>query len=180
MVEPAVSRTPSPDSPEALLEKFLAGDDAAFTRLVARYESRLYAYIARMAGDAVPPADIFQKTFITAAETASSFDWRTSSFSTWLYRIARNAALEEIRLRSPSSSPGGAGEAADSADGRRIRAALVRLPADQREAFLLKEEGDLTFEEIGSVLGCGREAARSRFHSAAGALRSPAGTGAHD
>ncbi|MCD8139262.1 MAG: hypothetical protein LUE17_05720 [Planctomycetaceae bacterium] len=55
--------------------------------------------------------------------------------------------------------------------GERIRQVLQEIPEVQREAFLLKEEGGLDFEEVGAVLGCGRETAKSRFRLAVGKLR---------
>lgn len=175
------------DAPESLLERYIAGDDAAFGELVGRYEEKLFAFIARMTGDNHLAEDIFQQVFIKVAKNAAAFDGR-ASFSTWLYRIARNAALDELRRRSrrPEERAGEAGEleslrdpaAASPIDALtrreladRVRAALLQIPEAQREAFLLKEEGDLDFGEIGAVLGCGRETAKSRFRLAVGKLR---------
>ncbi|MCD8139263.1 MAG: sigma-70 family RNA polymerase sigma factor [Planctomycetaceae bacterium] len=94
-----LSATPSPDGPERLLQRYLDGDDDAFGALVARYESSLYAYIVRMVGDAHAAEDVFQQTCIKVAKGAAGFDGR-ASFSTWLFRIARNAALDELRRQA--------------------------------------------------------------------------------
>lgn len=168
-------------SPEALLESYLAGDDGAFGELVARYESRLFAFAARMTGDDRLAGDIFRKTFVNVAKNAASFNGGTS-FAAWLYRIAGNAALDELRRRSrrrgepagdASAVPPGDEPAATAGDlSEQVRRALALLPEEQREAFLLKEEGDLNFEETGVALGCGRETAKSLFRLAAGKLRS--------
>ncbi len=177
-----------PDAPELLLARYAAGDDDAFRRLVERYEDRLFAFIARMTGDDHLAQDVFQQAFLNVARHARDFDGR-ASFSTWLYRIARNATLDALRRRA--RRPDDAATADDALDslpaprqespldrlareeaGERIRAALAQLPEAQREAFLLKEEGNLDFAGIGAVLGCGRETAKSRFRLAVEKLRS--------
>lgn len=175
------------DTPEQLLERYLAGDDAAFGELVARYEVRLFAFIHRMTGDLHLAEDVFQQVFVKVAKSAASFDGR-ASFSTWLFRIARNASLDELRRRSkrPEETPGSLDTLGSLADqgtitplealtreelGERIRLALQQIPEAQRETFLLKEEGTLDFGEVGAILGCGRETAKSRFRLAVGKLR---------
>lgn len=177
----------APDVPERLLERYVNGDGEAFETLVGLYEERLFIFIARMTGDNHLAEDVFQQTFIKVAQKAELFDGR-ASFSTWLYRIARNAALDELRKRrrEHTLSDADAAGMASVADANavspldkltrdelaeRVRSALTRLPEAQREAFLLKEEAELTFEEIGQVLGCGRETAKSRFRLAVGRIR---------
>ena len=186
MARPQTS-PPRPDAPEQLLERYVAGDAEAFGELVGLYEEKLFAFIARMTGDAHLAEDVFQQTFIKVAQKADVFDGR-ASFSTWLYRIARNAALDELRKRSREARPvdpdwGGLETVADDGavspldllaieeTAERVREALSRLPVAQRETFLLKEEGNLGFAEIGEVLGCGRETAKSRFRLAVARIR---------
>ena len=181
---------PPPDSrgaPERLLERYLAGEASAFEDLVGLYEEKLFAFIVRMTGDNHLAEDVFQQTFIKVAKNAAAFDGR-ASFSTWLYRIARNATLDELRKRRnaprlPDSESAGMEGVADRTavapldklvrdeQVERVRSALTLLPDAQREAFLLKEEGDLDFGAIGAILGCGRETAKSRFRLAVGKLR---------
>lgn len=175
------------DPPERLLERYIAGDDGAFGQLVARYEDKLFAYLARMVGDAHLAEDVFQQTFIKVAANAAAYDGR-ASFSTWLYRIARNAALDALRRRarrpeelsarsegilaeSPARTEPPLDRLSREEMAERVREALLRIPDAQREAFLLKEEGDMDFNEIGVVLGCGRETAKSRFRLAVTKLR---------
>ncbi len=181
-------------TPEQLLGRYLAGDDEAFGLLVARYEDRLYAFLARMTGDAHLAEDIFQQTFVKVAKNAAAFDGR-ASFTTWLYRIARNAALDEFRRRARRHEGTGmqSNSDIDMADAsrrppldalmeeelaERIRAVLETLPKEQREAFLLKEECELNFDEIGVILDCGKETAKSRFRLAVGKIRAALGVGA--
>lgn len=179
---------PDPNAaPEQLLERYISGDDLAFAALVQRYETKLYAFINRMTGDGHLAEDVFQQVFIKVAKNARAFDGR-ASFSTWLYSIARNTTLDELRRRAkrpiePGASPGEFSHMADPTSvsplekltreelAAQIRAAIMTLPEAQREAFLLKEEAELDFGEIGAILGCGRETAKSRFRLAVGKLR---------
>jgi RNA polymerase sigma-70 factor (ECF subfamily) len=191
-----VVRQPSPgrdDAPERLLRRYLAGDDEAFGLLVERYEERLYAFIERMVGDGHLAEDVFQQTFVKVAVNATAYDGR-ASFSTWLFRIARNSALDELRKRRRTPVPAdphalslesrpdaGAVRPLDKLaldeQAERVRAALADLPEEQREAFLLREEGDLDFAQIGDIQGCARETAKSRFRLAVEKLRIALGAG---
>ncbi len=121
------------------------------------------------------------------AAKGGGFD-RRSSFSTWLFRIARNAAVDELRRRgrekaihgkdmadlpelaAPGCSPLEMLEKAELL--ARVRQAIDELPEAQREAFLLKEEADLDFQEIAEIVGCPRDTIKSRFRLALEKLRS--------
>lgn len=181
------------DVPERLLERYLAGDADAFEALVGLYEDKLYGFILRMVGDAHLAEDVFQQVFMKVATHAATFDGR-ASFSTWVYRIARNAAQDELRRKrrrrvaSVADPDGGGMEnifasneptpleklAADEL-AEKIRQALDEIPPAQRAAFLLKEEAEMDFTEIGMVMGCGKETAKSRFRLAVGKLRQALG-----
>lgn len=180
----------SPDhdeSPERLLAMHLAGDEPAFEKLVGLYEEKLFAFIARFTGDRHLAEDVFQQTFIKVAKNAAAFDGR-ASFSTWLYRIARNTAVDELRRRRHDPrhvdpETGGLEWMPDASArapldrmareelSERVRAALAALPDPQREAFLLREEAELDFGRIGVIMNCGRETAKSRFRLAVAKLR---------
>lgn len=180
-------RQPDSSAPEHLLAQYAAGDAEAFTRLVRLYETRLYAFLARYTLDDHMAEDVFQQVFTKVALHAASFDGR-ASFSTWLFRIARNQAVDELRKRRiQPSRPNSAEPDFERLSrihtetpldkltrdelGVRIREALAALPEPQRETFLLKEEADLNFDEIGAIMQCGRETAKSRFRLAVGKLR---------
>lgn len=186
MAEPQ-AWSPSTDDAEALLERHLSGDPDAFEGLVALFEDKLYGFLERFLGDSHMAEDVFQQVFIKVAAKGAGFNHR-SSFSTWLFSIARNTALDELRRRR--RQPAGVSLDADDyfepvgdaprpveiAIGRetheRILAAVAMLPPPQREAFLLKEEADLGFQEMADILGCPRETAKSRFRLAVEKLRS--------
>ncbi|MDR0363322.1 MAG: sigma-70 family RNA polymerase sigma factor [Planctomycetota bacterium] len=174
--------------PERLLEQYLAGDTAAFESLVGMYQERLYCFLERLTGDSHLAEDVFQTTFVKVADRAADFD-RRAAFSTWLFRIARNSAIDEMRRRrrklqfvdagtddwrekggeDKSPTPLERLEGAELQD--LVRRALAEIPEMQREVFLLKEEAELGFQEIGDLLGCGRETAKSRFRLAVEKLR---------
>lgn len=190
MGEPEPSGYASAKS-EDLVATFLAGDDGAFTHLVGRYERKLYGILLSACGDAELAEEVFQAAFVKVAEKAHTFQRRDAgggdSFFPWLYRIANNQLLDIYRRRKTArSSPfGDKGlEAMPDAKQRhpldrmiqdeevaRVREAMAALPDDQREAFVLKEEGGLSFEEIGAIQNCGRETAKSRFRLAVEKLR---------
>ncbi|MCX7935617.1 MAG: sigma-70 family RNA polymerase sigma factor, partial [Planctomycetota bacterium] len=174
---------------ERLLQRFAEeGDEEAFGRLVAKIGERLYAFIRRFLGEPHQAEDVYQTVLMKVALHAREFDHR-SLFATWLYRIARNACLDVLRrerrvrltpLHAQDSDGAAGGEEMEweaksplpeeqvSRDelARIIAEAVERLPEDQREVFLLREEADLTFEQIGAMLGCGKETAKSRMRYA--------------
>ena len=88
----------SDPSDEALLAAHLRGDPRAFGQLVARHERRIYGLCLRILGNREDAEDATQEAFVAALRKASSFR-RAAAFSTWLYRIAVNAATDQARRR---------------------------------------------------------------------------------
>ncbi|MFH0910658.1 MAG: sigma-70 family RNA polymerase sigma factor [Planctomycetota bacterium] len=188
--------TPPIRSNEDLLEAYAAGDEAAFEDLFMRVGDRLFTFIRRYLGDHHQAEDVYQALCIKVASRAARFE-RRSSAMTWLYRIARNACLDTLRAegRRPRISLDGGGRGngnpvyghathpapnpsagAEEAElGLAILRAVELLPDEQREVFLLKEEGELSFEEIGLLLDCGKETAKSRMRYALERLRNALG-----
>lgn len=193
----ATERTDSDTSAvhSELLGRYAQGDDSAFERLVELVGGRLFGFICRMIRNPHTAEDVYQSVLVKVATHADSFDGR-AKFNTWLYRIARNACLDEIRkmARNREHASSGTGEESDSVFdqvahdgpqpgeavsqvelGRRIQQAVEDLPDEQREVFLLKEDGGLTFEDIGEMLGCGKETAKSRMRYALKRLQNALG-----
>jgi RNA polymerase sigma-70 factor (ECF subfamily) len=183
---------PAPDSDEALMLAFAAGNLAAFDTLYARHRPGLYAFVARqLFGQGVAVDDVFQETWL--AVTRARAGYRPSAkFRTWLFQIARNRAIDLLRQKRPllasewqrqddgedplsalpdehAQSPEGALDQAHKAAA--ITRALAALPAVQREAFLLREHADLPVEDIARVMGVNVETTRSRLRYATGKLR---------
>ena len=135
-----------------------------------------------MTGDRMLAEDLAQETFVKAYRNLAAFD-TTRRLSSWLFRIAHNTAVDALRrqqppvvsLDAPRDNPGSAVQAAAPAAadpverealGRAIAGALGRLRAEYRAAISLRYEQDLSFEEIGQIMGIPEGTARSHVHRA--------------
>lgn len=179
-------------TPEELLEHFRHGSDPAFEALVGMIGGRLFGFLRRYLGDEHLAEDVYQTVLVKIALHAGEYDGR-ARLHTWIYRIARNAAMDAVRARGRRHEvAAGTGVAEPEEDGsvlralgeivskelppleqltveelgKRIGRAVEGLPLEQREVFLLREQADLTFEDIGQMLGCGKETAKSRMRYA--------------
>jgi RNA polymerase sigma-70 factor, ECF subfamily len=155
---------------DALLARYAAGDRAALDELFRRYRGLAYRVAYRLLGHEADALDAVQDGFVNALTHLDRFGGR-SSFKTWLLRVVCNAALDVGRQRkrderipqcprefSPDAFGPDDGPAADAglerADLRRvIDGALERLPAPQRQTFVLHVEGGLTYREVADALG---------------------------
>lgn len=175
---------------EALMLRYARdGDAGAFSVLYARHRVRLNRYLVRMCGDAGRAEEVFQDTWLQVVGARAR--WQPQArFTTWLWQIARNRMIDVLRrdgragpsLDAPGSEPLVATLAAADADtpprlterarvAAGIVAALDALPPEQREAFLLHEDGEMTLDEIGRLTGVGRETVKSRLRYALRKLR---------
>jgi RNA polymerase sigma-70 factor (ECF subfamily) len=174
----------------ALLKQFTAGEADAMGRLVSRHGSSVYAFVRRFLGDTPASDDVYQEVWLKVIRNADRFEGR-SRFTTWLFQVTRNVCMDHLRdkkrRRSPASldadregSP--ATEVADArpavpedAAQREERAAVVRavasLPDEQREVFLLREQTELTFEEIAKLTALSPNTVKSRMRYALENLR---------
>ncbi|MBS0373168.1 MAG: RNA polymerase sigma factor [Proteobacteria bacterium] len=178
------------DSDEALMQSFAGGDGGAFETLYRRHESRVYRFLCRQLGDRETANDLMQEIWFAVARHAARYEPR-ARFTTWLYTLARHRVVDVWRSRRPALSldeDDGEGEplaaqlpgdprdqperrAESAASAEQILAALARLPDEQREAFLLRAEAELSVEEIAEVTGTSFETAKSRLRYARGRLR---------
>ena len=180
---------------ELLAAQAAAGDDRAFEQLVSRYEARIFRLACRLTSETDAP-DVLQETFLQVYQGLRTFRG-DSRFSTWLYRIATNAALmnRRARARRPSEPldqylprfdsrgvhtgtpeelqlPSRADELLDSqALADRAREVLARLPDMYRDPFVLRDLEDLTTAEVAAMLGLDPAAVRQRVHRARLMLR---------
>lgn len=160
-------------SDEQLLAALRAGELDAFDRLYDRYERRLYGYIRRILGDPARAEDLLQEVFMKVLKD-QTFDPERGRFSAWLFKVARNACLMELRRtkrrhaayeRVPDPSPApGIEERLDPS--RRVERALAGLTEPQRQLLLLKQVGQLTYREIATVIGVAEGTVKSRLHEA--------------
>ena len=162
------------------------GDVAAFTQLVDRWKQPVTGFVYRLLPDADEAEDIAQGVFIQLWKTASRYE-RQARFSTFLFTIARNLCLNEIRRRArhPAASLDephpdddahpyrqledrrelSAADATQRAEiFAKVDAALAELPEKQRTAIVLCREGELSYEEIAEVLGTSLQATKSLIH----------------
>ncbi len=179
---------PEPISIEALR----AGDRAEFARLVDNYSAQIYRLALKMLGNPQDAEDILQETFIKAFRYLHSFDGR-SSVSTWLYRIATNEALMQIRKRQPGQfsldepveTEEGVQEPTQIVDwccmpeeelmSSEVRAqldrAVDRLPYNMRAVFILRDIEGLSTQEVADVLNLTETAVKTRLSRARMRLR---------
>ncbi len=147
-------------SDEELLALHLRGDRGAFAVLVTRHERRVHALCLRMLGHAEDAQDATQETFVLLLRRAGSFRG-TAAFSTWLHRVALNAAVDQARRRGRASvlpldgrpEPSVHGDPGDRvADTVTIEQALARIPEDFRAAVVLCDLCRLSYAEAAQVL----------------------------
>src|SRR5215831_687723 len=174
------------DPDAALMLRVKQGDMAAFEGLVERYKQPVLNLVYRMLRDATEAEDIAQAVFIQVYKSASRYQV-ASKFSTWLFTIARNLCLNEIRRRSrhPTDSMDAthpeneeqpwqqfedkkvAGPPDSLLEGeleQKINEALDDLPENQRTAIILCRQNELSYEDIAKVLGCSVSATKSLIH----------------
>jgi RNA polymerase sigma-70 factor, ECF subfamily len=150
-----------------------AGERRALDQLLRRHHDRIYAVCRRMAGNDADALDATQEALIAVVRGLPRFDGR-SAFSTWAYRVATNACLDELRRRKRRPDPGlpelehapvgGPPPVADLvADRLDIDGALAALPPEFRAPVVLRDQLGLDYAEIAEVLGIPPGTVRSRI-----------------
>jgi RNA polymerase sigma-70 factor (ECF subfamily) len=157
----------APGAEDDLLARAQAGDRAALEALLRSHYDLVYSVCRRVTGDDADAQDAAQEALIGIVRGLSRFDGR-SRFSTWVYRAAVNASIDELRQRSRRARVGGlAGEetawdAEQVAARLDVDAALKRLDPQVRAAVVLRDMCGLDYAEIASVLGIPVGTAKSR------------------
>ncbi len=173
------------DPDAALMLRVKQGDTGAFEQLVDKYKQAVMNLAYRMLHDATEAEDLAQMVFVQVHKSAHRYEV-SSKFSTWLFTIARNLSLNEIRRRSrhPADSLDAQPDQEDqpqrqyedkreaSAPERllhgeleqKIEEALAELPENQRTAIFLCRQDELSYEDIAKVLGCSLSATKSLIH----------------
>ena len=183
-----MSRALRPEADETeVLELARNGDTQAFGALVERYQRRVTGVAQAIVHNQDDAVELAQETFVRAYENLSKFESR-SSFSTWLYRIAANIAIDFRRRegrhivlrgedaeteiqRLPSPRGDSFQQTARAQLSRRINDALKELTPEHRAVILLREVEGLSYDEISDVLQVPRGTVMSRLHYARGRMR---------
>lgn len=159
------------------------GDADAFAFLVETYETSVYRLALRMCGNAHDAEEVAQEAFVAAWKGMPAFRGE-SKFSSWLYQLTTNAAIDflrrEKRHRATTpiedevdlAAPGTPQQAAEAAEVRQtLQQALDTLTPEHREIFLLRQMRQLSYEEIGRLLGLEAGTVKSRLSRAKKQLR---------
>lgn len=168
-----MSRTRYDTGDESLLAEYRDGSDDAFTQLFRKYGPRIFGYVLGIVGDADIADDVTQIVFVKLARRPEAYS-PTASFSSWLHRVARNAALdflkkyrnmvalekldeergETISLQLQADDEGRPDRRSriDSIESL-LSAAIEMLDSTQRESLVLREYSELSYRELAEITG---------------------------
>jgi RNA polymerase sigma-70 factor (ECF subfamily) len=169
-------------SSEDLMDRIAKGDHDAFEILVNRHQASVLNLIYRFIGDRTQAKDLAQEVFLQVWQAAKNYEPK-AKFTTWIYRIATNLCLNELKsarrrrwfqfLRPdednkeaaedllPDRSPSAEDLLLANERSHQISEALQSLPANQRMALVLRRYDDLSYEEIARIMGCSVSAVES-------------------
>ncbi len=174
-----------PEEDALLLRRYAGGEVGAFEELYARHEQRVWRYLQRNVRNRALAEELMQEVWFAVARAAPSYQPR-ARFTTWLFTIAHHRLLDTLRRErrqvslealgiDPDTLPGAASDPGSASvaeeQGAALERALGQLPAEQRDAFLLHMEAELTVEEIAALTGAGFETTKSRLRYARARLR---------
>ena len=177
-------------SDETLMLRFAGGDLAAFDTLYHRNELAVWRFVFRSVKVQAVADDLLQDVWFAVARNARSYEVK-AKFKTWLFTLARNRLVDYLRtaknhapldmndddersLLNTLAADSGFGplrQLQSREQGSALIAAVEQLPDEQREAFLLQAEGDLSVQEIAEATGVTFETAKSRLRYARASLR---------
>jgi len=173
---------------KALMVRYRDGEVAAFEALYTRHKGPLYRYFLRQGLGPEPAAELTQEVWMKIIRAKERYE-PTAKFTTWLYRLAHNCLVDQYRRSAHKiaqhradddnavtqlpAAPAGNPEATAMRDEsvKQFRAALAKLPDEQREAFILKQEAGLSLADVAAITGVSAETAKSRLRYAFSKLR---------
>jgi RNA polymerase sigma-70 factor (ECF subfamily) len=179
-----MSTNSDPDA--ELMLRVKRGDTDAFTELVEKYKQPVMNLIYRILRDATEAEDLAQNVFVQVFKSAHRYEV-SAKFSTWLFTIARNLCLNEIRRRTRHPADSLEATFGDNDDQparqfedfkafsapdsvlqgeleEKVEQAMAELPENQRTALLLCRQDEMSYEEIAKVVGCSLSATKSLIH----------------
>lgn len=159
------------------------GDTAAFGPLIKIYKNRLFSYLFKISGEKKLAEDLFQETLIKVWKGFSNYS-EQSKFSSWLFSIAHNTAMDSIRknnrekiveaVEEPDIFAGNSNPLKDIVSKETtqiISNAVDKLSPKQKEVFMLRVHGELTFKEISVLTGESLNTVLSHMHYSVKKLR---------
>lgn len=179
------------DTDWAAMRRLRGGEELALNEIIERWQRRVTSYLLRLTASETVAIDLAQETFVRVYQSRERYR-PSAKFSTWLFTIASNLAREHFRWlkRHPTASLNTADEAARPLSERiaaegldpseavenveqttAVREAVMSLPNDLREAVVLFEYEDMSYEQISAITGCSRKAVETRLYRARGILR---------
>ncbi len=181
---------------QQIVAAVLAGHQHRFAELVGRYQGQIVNYVYRMLGNYDDAVDLSQDVFLKAYAALDSYRPQYP-FGAWLFRIARNAAIDEIRRRRVATvsldaplqtddgslqrevagaDPGPEDRLLEQELHRRVEAAITRLPDKYREPLVLRHAAEMSYEEIAETLELPLGTVKTRIFRAREALRRSLGS----
>jgi RNA polymerase sigma factor (sigma-70 family) len=172
-------------SDETLLAGLASGDTEAAAALVRRYQGRVYGLAYTIVGDAATAEDVAQETFMRVWTHAPAYDARKGRVATWVLAIARNIAIDAVRLRrsepldpqalialqGTTHEPTPEERGLIAAEAERLRTALEQLPEEQRRALLMAAFYGRTAREISELESVPLGTVKTRIRTAMIKLR---------
>lgn len=162
------------------MQAYAGGDAAAFETLYRRHKDPLYRYFLRHTASPDHAAELFQDVWKNLIQARARYR-PDAPFGAFLFRLAHNRLMDHFRAQRPTTEvpedlPAPDHERPDHTVARRAEAArllraLMQLPPEQREVIVLREERELTLEQIAEIQGVGRETVKSRLRYALSKLR---------
>ncbi|WP_107842062.1 RNA polymerase sigma factor [Metasolibacillus meyeri] len=158
-----------------IIKQVLAGDQQAYGQIMDRYKNPLYATILRMTRNPQLAQDLVQEAFIKVYEQLGRYE-ETGSFKSWLYRIAINHCLDELRKKQYKivNEELEEGQLIEEEHpeviflkkerGRQLEELLAKLPEQERLILLLRYSNELSYEEISELLHISLSDVRNKLH----------------
>ena len=169
---------------QSLIRRAQTGDQVALTQIYEENFDKIYRYIVLKIGDRTEAEDMTQQVFLNALKSISSYKFKGTPFSSWLYRIAHNQVVDYYRKKSKMTTvtldeslplPAADGNPEHLAEKKmaieEVVVAARKLTEAQREVISLRFAAELSIAEVADVMGKSEGAVKALQHSAIVALR---------